>query len=126
MKLAANAGLAGLMLLCSSCATTALWETTASDERVWIDSRKITPEQLETRCARQQVAAIPVAGGYLVEKSKGRRAADIALRAAGTPVALAIDAASGAALAGAFLFVCFPEVWLDLAAAAINGDDGIR
>lgn len=104
----------GLLILCQSCATSALWDSTSPDSRVWIESNKITPAQLEQRCAKQQVDAIPVPGGYLVGKSKGHKKMDIAFRVVGTPVTLALDAASGVVLAGAGLFLMMPQLFLPM------------
>jgi hypothetical protein len=92
--------------------------------------RPLTPAEFEAYCARRDLAGEAVPGGYLVEKSRPHKRADVAVRIAATPIALAIDAASGAALAGAVLFTCCPELWLELAAepqtAAIDRSNFVR
>jgi hypothetical protein len=110
----------GLLILCQSCATSALWDATHPDSRVWIESNKITPAQLEQRCAKQQVDALPVPGGYLVGKSKGHKKMDVAFRVVGTPVTLALDAASGVVLASAGLIFVMPQLFLPMLEDAAN------
>ena len=123
VKAGAHTTWAALLLLCPGCATTALWVTTAPETRAWIAADRLTPAEFEAYCARRGLAGEAVPGGYLVEKSRPHKRADVAVRIAATPIALAIDAASGAALAGAVLFTCCPEIWLELAAEAANGGD---
>ena len=89
---------AGLLALGQACATSHLWECTDPEQKIWVPADRTSEKTLKKRGLNYEVFAGETAPGYFVEKDKWQKALDIQLRILGTPPALALDIAAGAAL----------------------------
>ena len=97
MKFLSKGILFGALILCQSCATTALWENTDPHQRIWIPADKTSEAVLQKKGVEHEFHAYQWGQGYTAEKTKWRKARDINIRVIGTPVALALDASAGVA-----------------------------
>jgi len=101
--------LIGLLIACQSCATQMLWDNTDPKERIWIDADKTTEAALRRRGVAYEVYESPHGRAYLIEKSGWRKMGDYQLRVLGTPVALALDAATTVLVVGVYVAAADPE-----------------
>jgi hypothetical protein len=118
MKNLSRMALIGFLAVCQSCATAKLWEDTNPNERIWIDSSKITEEALKKRGVAYQVETTQWGTGYLVEKSAAEKMKDYHLRMLGAPVTLVVDAATTVVVVGVYMFLNDPDGTCDLIRAA--------
>ena len=119
MKISACAVLAAALLLCPACTTTKLWEDTDPDNAILIAAGRTSEAELKKLGVDYTVVETADWKGYSVEKSRFRKAIDLHLRLAGTPPALAMDAA-GTILAVA---ASSPDFWcevLEAVACSVN------
>lgn len=107
MKFIPSAILAASLLLCPACTTTKLWEDTDPEDLLLLDAKTTTEATLQKLGVDYTVVEAGDWKGYSVEKSRIRKALDLQLRLAGTPPALAMDAA-GTLLA---LLTSNPDIW---------------
>mgnify|MGYP003622390841 CR=1 FL=1 len=107
MKSLPSAILAAALLLCPACTTSKLWEDTDPDARLLLDAGTTSEATLNKLGVGYEVVEVGEWKGYSVEKSTLRKALDFQLRLAGTPPALALDAA-GTILA---MVALNPDVW---------------
>jgi len=114
MKTTWRATFLGILVVCQSCATARLWEDIDPNERIWIDASKTTEEALRKKGVDFEAYDSGNCKGYLIKKSGMDRMKDYQLRALGTPVTLALDAATTVVVVGAYMFVNDPDgtVWL--------------
>lgn len=110
MKILLCALLAGLLLLCPACTTAKLWEDTDPNGAILIAAGKTSEAELKKLGVDYTVVETADWKGFSVEKSKFRQAIDFHLRLAGTPPALAMDAA-GTILAVA---ASSPDFWCEV------------
>ena len=117
MKSIPIAILAAVLLCCPACisTTTKLWEDTDPDNRILFEAGAISETTLQKLGVEYEHIEVGEWKGYSVEKSRVRKALDYQLRLAGTPPALAMDAA-GTLLA---LLASNPDVWCDLIEAIL-------
>lgn len=108
MRRLATSVLAGVLAVCQGCATAKLWDETNPNERVWIDADRITEATLRERGIDYQVYSGACGHGYLVRKNIYGRMKDYQFRALGTPITLALDAATLVVVVGAFVFLNDP------------------
>ena len=126
MKLISKGILFGALILCQSCATTALWENTDPNQRIWIPADKTSEAALQKKGVEHEFHAYKCGQGYTAEKTKWRKIQDINLRVIGTPVALALDASMGVAYVTAgvgYLILSDPYLCvevLELVECAVN------
>lgn len=97
-----------ILLGAQGCATSYLWENTDTNERIWIDAGKTTEEALQERGVDYQVYEGKRGKGYLVRKTSRHKMKDYSLRMLGTPVTLAVDAATTVAVIGVYMFLHDP------------------
>jgi hypothetical protein len=109
-----------------SCCTSALWDSTDPDARLWMDADKITEAELQRRGIRYEMYEAEWGRGYLVEKSGWRRLHDYNLRLLGTPVTLTLDAVGSVAVVGVVILATNPELTGALIEAALDGNDRPR
>ena len=109
MKSIPSAILAAVLLCCPAClsTTTKLWEDTDPDDRIVLDANATSEATLQKLGVDYELIEVGDWKGYRVEKSRIRKALDCQLRLAGTPPALALDAA-GTLLA---LLASNPDLW---------------
>ena len=107
MKILLGVFLAAACLGGSSCTTAKLWEDTDPNDPILLAAGENSEATLKKMGVDYTVIDTPDWKGYSVEKTKLRKAIDLQLRLAGTPPALALDAA-GTFLA---LIACNPDVW---------------
>ena len=105
---AGGVGLAGMALL-GGCATSNLWDDTHPRQSIWIDAKDITEAELQKRGVEYEVYTSETCNGFLVEKSAKDKFKDYHLRLLGTPVTLAVDAATTVAVGAVFLLSYSPE-----------------
>lgn len=98
-----------VMVICQSCTTQKLWQSTNPNERIWVDANKITEESLKKRGVDYSISENEWGKGYLIEKSGWRKFGDYHLRVLGTPVTLAVDAVTTVAVVGVLMFLYEPE-----------------
>jgi hypothetical protein len=110
MKTIPAALLACLFLLCPACTTSKLWEDTDPDDPILIAAGKTSEAELKKLGVDYTAVDTADWKGYRVEKSRFRKAIDLHLRLAGTPPALAMDAA-GTILA---LAASEPDFWCEV------------
>lgn len=103
-----SAVLIALLLTCQGCATSALWARTDPQARVWIDENRTTEAELQKRGVDYEVYNGEKGNGYLIKKSGWQKMKDYQFRALGTPVTLALDAASIVVVVGVYMFVNDP------------------
>ena len=96
-----------LAALMASCATTALWEST--DPYVVMKQGEITEDEL--RAQGRTYERDDLFQLFFVQKRGLPKYKDYALRTVGTPVALAVDAALGLAVVGAYAGFLYLVVW---------------
>ena len=106
--------LIGVLLLAQACATQGLWRYADPNERIWIDAGKITEARLQARGIRYEISQTDWGSGYLIEKSGWEKMKDYHLRLLGTPVTLALDAATTVVVVGVYLFLNDPQGTCDL------------
>ena len=87
-----------LMLLVSSCATKALWKATDPAHYVRVDSSLVTEDELKKRGIKYYWNDWDKA--YYMEKSDLNKLRDYSLRLFGTPISVAIDAATTLVVVG--------------------------
>ena len=119
MKSLPSAILAAALLLCPACTTSKLWENTDPATRILLDADTTSEATLHKLGVDYAIVEIGDWKGYSVEKSTLRKALDLHLRLAGTPPALALDAA-GTILA---MVALNPDVWcgvIQSIACAVN------
>ena len=95
------------MLFCPACTTSKLWEDTDPDARLLLDADTTSEATLQKLGVDYAVVEVGEWKGYSIEKTTFRKALDLQLRLAGTPPALAMDAA-GTILA---MVALNPDVW---------------
>ncbi len=88
------------VLLASSCATRKLIKDTSLGERIWIDASSMSEEELIRRHVDYRKYTDELGTGYLVKKNKIQKFRDIMIRATGTPITLAVDAATTCSIVG--------------------------
>jgi hypothetical protein len=106
--------LMGMLVFCQSCATSQLWADTRTPEWIWIDANKISEAALQQRGVEYRVQDTPGGKGYLIKSSMAEKMKDFQLRMLGTPVTLAVDAATTVAVVGVYLFLSDPVGTLSL------------
>jgi len=109
------------LLTCASCCTSALWENTDPNGRLWLDSKQITEAELQRRGIHHEIYTADWGQGYLVKKSSWHKLRDYNLRLLGTPVTLVLDAATAVAVVGVVMFANDPVGMCDLVGALVNG-----
>ena len=119
MKILLGVFLAAACLGGSSCTTAKLWEDTDPNEPILLAAGENSEATLKKMGVDYTVIDTPDWKGYSVQKSGFRKAIDLHLRLAGTPPALAMDAA-GTILAVA---ASSPDFWcevLEAVACSVN------
>ena len=94
------------MLACTiltSCVTPALWRATNPHEFVAVTRNKVNEDELKASGLSYWVD--PKRSLFYVEKTNLQKAKDYIIRAVGTPVTVAVDAATTIAVVGAVVFV---------------------
>ena len=113
--------LIGLLLGNQGCSTSALWEHTNPDERIWIDANRTSESDLKKRGVDYEVYTGARGNGFLIKKSGWEKMKDYQLRALGTPVTLVVDAASVVVVVGVFIFITDPAGTVSLIDALSDG-----
>ena len=90
-----------LSLFVSSCATTALWESTDPNEYVIVPMDKVTEATLKSKGLRYYVDAPKAV--YYVQKRSLLKFRDYAIRTFGSPITVAVDAVTTIVVVGAFM-----------------------
>jgi len=88
--------------------TSKLWQDTDPNAVMWIDATKITEAELRERGVKYRAHKTAAGDGFLIEKSEHDKLRDYHLRLLGTPVTLAVDAASTVLVVGVYMFLHDP------------------
>ena len=92
-----------MMLGTSSCTTSALWDATDPNEYIAVASTRISENSLKQKGLKYYTDDSKTL--FFVEKSKLQKITDYTIRTLGTPVTVALDAATTIAVVGVGVYV---------------------
>jgi hypothetical protein len=82
-----------LAMACSSCLTSALWDSVHPNERIFIPASEITEAELVRKVIEYKKYDNGDFHGYLVQKSYLSKLGDYTLLTLGTPITVSVDGA---------------------------------